>query len=158
MEDKTSVIKILGLPEAFTAVLLIIGLILSLAPYSSGADFGLFKIPQFTDSARKKLKVIGPVIFLLLVTLFIPMIRLRALTPSDNANRSNINGNVSPPIDTYNQVQKHIARTRDLYEQTKYEEAIKECEEALRLEPENQEALKLKRDINGTIEILKRTR
>ena len=157
MEDKTSIIKILGLPEAFTAVLLIIGLILSLAPYFSGADFGLFKIPQFTDTARKKLKIIGPVIFLLLVTLFIPMIHLRAITPSDNANRSNTNGNVSPPIDIHNQVQKHIARARNLYEQTKYEDALKECEEALRLEPENQEALKLKSDINGTIDILKRT-
>lgn len=71
-------------------LLLTFSFILLLAPYFSGADFGLFKIPQFTDSARKKLKIIGPIVFLALVMSFVPMIRVpkpNAPNPSDNTNK-----------------------------------------------------------------------
>lgn len=168
MEDRTSIIKVLGLPEAFTAVLLIIGLILSLAPYFSGADFGLFKIPQFTDPARRRLKILGPVILLLLIMLFVPVLSLGPNVKSDNINRNNNasnntdsdNGrsknasNLTPPMEIRNQVQIHILSAESLYENAKYEEAIKECDKALRLEPGNQDVLKLKNKIEGTVKIL----
>jgi hypothetical protein len=167
LKDKISIIKFLGLPDAFTAVLLTIGLILSLAPYFSGADFGLFKIPQFTDSARKKLKIIGPVIFLVLVMLFLPLIPRDESVALSNANRNSANANrnesltkndnkSAPSIDAHNQAQRHIARARDLYKNALFQDAIKECDAALALERENQEALDLKKDINEYLDIRNR--
>jgi hypothetical protein len=163
LEDKISIIKVIGLPESFAVVLLTFSFILLLAPYFSGADFGLFKVPQFTDGARKKLKIIGPVIFLVLVMLFPHLIASRAPAVSSNANRNGANDNRNesltkddnkpvPSIDVHNQAQQHIARARGLYNQAKYEDAIKECDAALGLEPANQEALNLKEHINGTLE------
>lgn len=71
--DKSSLFKLSGLPDPFGVVLLSFSFILLLAPYFSGADFGLFKIPTFTLGAKKWLKVIGPVIFLTCMLSFIPM-------------------------------------------------------------------------------------
>jgi hypothetical protein len=137
--------KSLGLPEPFTALLLTFSLVLCLAPYFSGGDFGIFKIPQFTDSARKWLKIIGPILFLFFVMLFVPLIPLKTPITSGNANR----------IDTQKQAQLHIARAHDLYNQAKFDDAIKECDIALGLEPENRVAIDLKNHINVTMEILK---
>jgi tetratricopeptide (TPR) repeat protein/uncharacterized membrane protein YhdT len=95
LEERASIIKLLGLPETFAVVLLTFSFILTLAPYFSGADFGLFKIPRFTDFARKKLKLIGPIVFLVLVTLFVHMIPQRVSINSNNANRSDNNNNRS---------------------------------------------------------------
>ena len=162
LEDKISIIKLSGLPEPFAIVLLTFSFILFLAPYFSGADFGLFKIPQFTDPARKKLKIIGPVIFVLLVALFIPMIPNQSdkegKQTNSNSSRTKNDSNLTPPLDVRNQAQQHIKRAHDLFEQGAghYPDAIKECDEALGLEPDNQEALQLKKQINNTIEILKR--
>lgn len=69
--------------------------ILCLAPYLSGADFGLFKIPQFTDVARKRLKIIAPIFLLLSIMLFVPIIPLPV--KSDNANRINTDGKQTNP-------------------------------------------------------------
>lgn len=74
MEDKISIIKLTGLPDIFVGLLLILSLIFVLAPYFPGKDFGPIKIPMFTPSAQKRLKIIGPIIFLGLVTLFLPLI------------------------------------------------------------------------------------
>lgn len=93
MEQRTSIIKLLGLPDTFAVVLLTFSFILALAPYFSGADFGLFKIPQFTDSARKKLKVIGPLLFLAIGMLFIPMIPQGVSRNSNNVNRKDSDKN-----------------------------------------------------------------
>jgi hypothetical protein len=167
LEERASIIKLLGLPETFAVVLLTFSFILALAPYFSGADFGLFKIPQFTDSARKKLKIIGPIIFLVLVILFVPVIPQHVFTNSNKTNRSNNDNNnarietvasPSPPVDVYAQVQQHIKRANDLYthadNDADFAEAVKECDEALSLEPENQEARNLKERINKTRRIL----
>lgn len=64
----------LGLTAGFGAPLLLFGFILLLAPYFSGADFGAFKIPLFTERARRLLKIIGPVVFILFILMFIPLI------------------------------------------------------------------------------------
>jgi hypothetical protein len=73
MMDKSSLFKILGWPESFTVVLLIFTFILLLAPYFSGADFGVFKIPTFTPSAKRWLKFIGPFLFIICASSFIPI-------------------------------------------------------------------------------------
>ncbi|MBV9925416.1 MAG: hypothetical protein JOZ96_10405 [Acidobacteria bacterium] len=162
MEERASVIKLLGLPDAFTGMLLIFSFILLLAPYLSGADFGPFKIPQFTDSARKKLKIIGPIVFLTLIVLFVPMIPARAPKPNepgpaDNTNKPGSPGTTPPkndenratPIDVRAQVQQHVKRANELYNDADLEGALKESDQALDLEPGNREARDLKAEIEG---------
>jgi hypothetical protein len=167
VEDKTSIVKLLGLPDTFAVVLLTFSFVLLLAPYFSGADFGLFKIPQFTDPARKKLKIIGPIVFLVMLILFVPVIPNAPTIPrngsdttdkrSDSHNaQTNSNSNLSTPRDVFNQAQQHLARARDLYARAQYDDALKECDKVLALEPENQDALSLKTSINKTKEILNR--
>ena len=168
MEERASIIRLLGLPESFTVVLLIFSFILVLAPYFAGGDFGLFKIPQFTDNSRKKLRIIGPIVLLVLISLFVPIIPQHGAANLNNANRSdndNTNARIEkaanpPPVDVRAQVQQHIKRANDLYthadNDADFAEAVKECNEALALEPENQEALNLKERINKTWEVLKR--
>lgn len=63
-----------GLPDPFGVVLLVFSFILLLAPYFSGTDFGLFKIPTVNDRARKLLKVIGPILFMFCIFLFAPIL------------------------------------------------------------------------------------
>lgn len=167
MEDKINVVKLLGLPETFAVVLLTFSFVLLLAPYFSGADFGLFKIPQFTEPARRKLKIIGPIAFLLLFILFAPVIpRAPKTQPNiNNADRKetdpdnavgNTKRNQSTPADIHSEVQQHLARARELYAQARYDDAVKECNKALDLEPENQDVLSLRTSINKTTEILNR--
>jgi len=63
----------MGLPEAFGNVLLVFCLILVIAPYAAGADFGVFKIPAFSTYGKSRLKIAGPVFLILLILLFLPI-------------------------------------------------------------------------------------
>ncbi len=60
------------LPQAFGALFLSLALILVLAPYLFGHDFGIFKIPDFGASTRKKLKWIGPLLLVIGILIHIP--------------------------------------------------------------------------------------
>ena len=51
-----SVFRFLELPAAFGTGLLLFGLILFVAPYLAGGDFGIFRVPRITESGAKKLK------------------------------------------------------------------------------------------------------
>src|SRR5258707_5016571 len=72
--DRSSFFKWSGLPDAFGVVLMVFSLILLLAPYFAGADFGLFNIPTVTEGAKKLLRVIGPVFFILCILAFLPIL------------------------------------------------------------------------------------
>ena len=74
MSDNRSIITILGIPEEFGTFLLIFSFILLVAPYLTGQDFGIFKVPSFRDSTAKQLKFWGPVCFLCSFLLFFPFI------------------------------------------------------------------------------------
>lgn len=156
LEDKVSTIKLVGLPETFAVVLLTFSFVLLLAPYFSGADFGLFKIPQFTDQARKKLKIIGPLLFLASGLLFAPLIPRAAPTTPVSGNELHQTATPNTPRDTHSAVQLHISRARDLYERRKYKDAVMECDAALDRDPANKEARDLKSSIMKTMEILDR--
>ena len=56
------------------------------------------------------------------------------------------------------QVSKHISQARALYNQRQYQAALRECNKALSLDPKNQEALRLRDQINGTIRVLGKER
>ncbi len=76
MTDRKSLFKLSELPEPFGITVLILLLIFALAPYFSGADFGIFKIPVFTEQAKKWLKIIGPILLIACITIFLPLIRV----------------------------------------------------------------------------------
>lgn len=67
-----NIIAMLRLPPNFGYVLLLFTLILFVAPYIFGADFGVFKIPKFPDSSRQILKVVGPITFIVAILLHVP--------------------------------------------------------------------------------------
>lgn len=71
---KKSIFEIIGLPNPFGVLLLSFLFILLLAPYLSGSDFGLFKVPVFSEEAKKWLKIIGPALFLIGVLSFVPLL------------------------------------------------------------------------------------
>jgi hypothetical protein len=72
--NRVSILNFLGLPDSFNSVLLVFAFVLLLSPYFSGMDFGLFKIPRFTPTAKKRLQYIGPALFIISALLFIPII------------------------------------------------------------------------------------
>ncbi|HMV49815.1 MAG TPA: hypothetical protein PKD31_18805, partial [Blastocatellia bacterium] len=49
---------------------------------------------------------------------------------------------------------EHLRRARELYNQSEYQPALRECNEALRLDPNQTEARELKRKIGNVIRIL----
>lgn len=51
-------------------------------------------------------------------------------------------------------VSKYINRGRDLYAKGKYEAALNECNKVLRINPQNKEAIELRKSINNTRKIL----
>lgn len=81
--NKISLFRVLGFPDSFGAVLLVLALILLLSPYFSGSDFGIFKIPAISESGKKSMKVLGPIVFLLCALSFVPVF---STTPSTSTN------------------------------------------------------------------------
>jgi len=80
--NKESALTAIGLPGEFGAALLILGLVLLLAPYFAGHDFGAFKIPAFKPALKRRLRVLGPAIFVLVVVMHIPIIQTESPTPA----------------------------------------------------------------------------
>lgn len=50
-----------------------LSLIFTLAPYASGIDFGIFKIPDLSEKSKKILKYVGPCFLLLTLACFLPL-------------------------------------------------------------------------------------
>ena len=75
MKKPQSTYARLGLPLEFGVILLTLSLILLLGPYMAGKDFGTFKIPAFNSETKQVLKIIGPILFMSIVGLFIPIWR-----------------------------------------------------------------------------------
>ncbi|MCD2453606.1 hypothetical protein GO003_024825 [Methylicorpusculum oleiharenae] len=63
------------LPSDFGILLLTLALIVSIAPYAAGHDYGNIKIPEFSERARTRLKWFGPVLLLLVLFLHLPVIQ-----------------------------------------------------------------------------------
>jgi hypothetical protein len=79
--DKTSLLSSIGLPGEFGVALLLLALVLLLAPYFAGHDFGVVKIPAFSDIAQRRLRVLGPLAMLVALALHIPMIKPEGKPP-----------------------------------------------------------------------------
>ena len=98
--DKTSLYKLSGIPDSFGVVLLTFAFILLLAPYFSGADFGLFKIPVFGQPAKKWLKIIGPIAFLACAFPFVPVF-VAGHKVDEGATKSLPSPIISPSIERF---------------------------------------------------------
>jgi hypothetical protein len=69
---KVSLLSLIGLPSEFGVTLLSFSFILLLTPYFSGNDFGIFRVPEFSSSSKKKLKYAGPFVFFVVMALQVP--------------------------------------------------------------------------------------
>ena len=67
-----NVLDMFRIPPEFGLTLLTLSLILILSPYFSGVDFGVIKIPKLNSKTKKRLIIIGPILFISAVSLFIP--------------------------------------------------------------------------------------
>jgi hypothetical protein len=110
MTDKLSLFKLLGLPEPFGVVLLTISFVLFLAPFLSGKDFGVIIIPEFKHATKKRLKKVGPIVFIICLLLFFPLIPIDHKS-SDRATRVAPGSQENESVTTYppeDQVRKQI--------------------------------------------------
>lgn len=60
------------LPQEFGILLLTLALVLAVAPYLFGHDFGVIRVPDFGESMRQRLKWVGPVLLIVAVLIHIP--------------------------------------------------------------------------------------
>ena len=63
----------LGLPDALGTGAVVLALIFALAPYTAGSDFGILKVPTFSEGAQKRLKIAGPILLAMALALFLPL-------------------------------------------------------------------------------------
>lgn len=69
-----SILDKISLPGEFGLILLVFSFILMVSPYFSGSDFGIFKVPKFPTSTRRSLLFLGPVAFVIAITIHIPLL------------------------------------------------------------------------------------
>jgi hypothetical protein len=72
MQKGDSVLQWLGLPSEFGIALLVVSFALAVAPYLTGADFGVVKVPALELRIRKRLRWVGPLALLISILLHIP--------------------------------------------------------------------------------------
>ncbi|MFQ5648943.1 MAG: hypothetical protein ACE5IY_03290 [bacterium] len=77
-----SILEHLGLPAQFGITLLLFCFILAVAPYVSGLDFGMLRVPQFPEPARRRLKWIGPLALLIAILVHVPFFGPAVVQPS----------------------------------------------------------------------------
>lgn len=78
----SSVFELLRLPVTFQVLLCTFFFILLLAPYFSGSNFGLFQVPTFTPRGQKRLRLMGPALFALVLGCFVPLTPASLSIPS----------------------------------------------------------------------------
>jgi hypothetical protein len=71
--DGISIYAYLGIPPQVSVIIFTLALILTIAPYAPERNFGIFNVPAFSALALCRLRVIGPIFFLLSVVSFIPL-------------------------------------------------------------------------------------
>lgn len=67
-----STYEILGWPNEIAITLFVLSLIGTLAPYTSGIDLGVFKVPTLPDGPRRACRYFGPILLFLSLVAFFP--------------------------------------------------------------------------------------
>lgn len=60
------------MPEGLRVAIVLVALILTLAPYAGGTDWGIFAVPNFEESTKSILKWLGPFLLTLSLLMFVP--------------------------------------------------------------------------------------
>ena len=104
MTEKISLFEWSRLPMPFGVAVLLLLLIFLLSPYFSGSNFGLFNIPQFAETQKRALKIIGPVLFVLSIFSFLPLWTTARIDSSskivNNANSNSLAEGATPNTST----------------------------------------------------------
>ena len=69
----TSTYQMFAWPDQIGITFFLLSLILALAPYASGSDFGIFKIPTLAERSNKILRYAGPFCLVLSLVSFLPL-------------------------------------------------------------------------------------
>jgi hypothetical protein len=126
----------LGLPTEVGILIFTLGFVCALAPYFGGSDFGVLRVPQFTQKTAKVLKRYGWLAPLLGILLFVPMWAARATfntrvqfegdgTRLDCPRLANATATLRIGTDTYKALinERCLAEFRDIPAQNKYHAA-----------------------------------
>ncbi len=70
-------LDVVGLPDSAGLMLLGVALIMLLSPYVGGADFGIFKVPEFSFRNDAAFKLVGPIATLFSLGTFAPILPKR---------------------------------------------------------------------------------
>ena len=70
------------IPDQFESLLLVLAVIFALTPYFAGADFGPIKIPKLSQLATRRLKILGPLGFAIVLLLFAPLLPPENISPT----------------------------------------------------------------------------
>jgi hypothetical protein len=68
-----SIFQILGIPEGISIPVTLITTAFCISPYFSNLDFGILKIPDIQNAAKKRIKFLSPVVLGLLIICYIPI-------------------------------------------------------------------------------------
>ncbi|MFO1432471.1 MAG: hypothetical protein U1F76_20410 [Candidatus Competibacteraceae bacterium] len=136
MNDRESILSFFGIPSAFGVVLLCISLVLTLAPYLPGHDFGPVKIPSFSPKDCGRLKIIGPILLAFIISLHVPFI---SIIPSFSSGTTPEIGRIPNPNNLYrngedrsgqipkpisgDECKKYLQRSKELFSQNNYDGA-----------------------------------
>jgi hypothetical protein len=81
MGSKQSTYEKLGIPSPIGETVGLLGLALTLSPYLAGVDFGILKIPDFSEPGKHAMRMYGPVVLAGSLLLFFPFWKVRSGSP-----------------------------------------------------------------------------
>ena len=69
-----SLLDYVGLPGEFGLTILLLSLVIFVAPFLAGSDFGFLKVPAFSEKATRRMYFIGPAMMVAAVSIHIPIL------------------------------------------------------------------------------------
>ncbi len=81
-----NILEAANLPEQFGLALLLLSLALLIGSYLDDLNFGFFRIPWLSRSRKKKLKIIGPILFLAALVVHFPLLPQSKTGPPKDVN------------------------------------------------------------------------
>jgi len=69
-----SVYGISEIPVSVSSVFVIFSFLLTISPYLSGTDWGIFKIPTLNNKLKRIFRIIGPVLLVISIAFYLPVI------------------------------------------------------------------------------------
>ncbi len=83
--EKSNLKNKFDIPDPVLGSLFLIIVVLFFSPYIGGVDFGFLKIPSFQPTILVFLKVAGPILIVLFIFLFIPLLKIKTTTQNQTS-------------------------------------------------------------------------